>query len=137
MNEENVAKFPDLGPELTGAIIGAAMEVHKQLGPGLLESVYESCLVYELGCLGMKVEKQKALPIVYKDLKIEQGLRIDLCVNEKAIVELKACEKILPVHKAQLITYMRLAKKPLGLLINFNERTLKNGIERLALTEFA
>jgi len=137
MNEENVTKFPNLGAELTGVIIGAAMEVHKQLGPGLLESVYESCLHHELELLGLGVEKQVVLPVIYKDKKIDQGFRIDLWIEKKVIVEVKACDKILPIHEAQLVTYLKLSKSPLGLILNFNERVLKDGIRRLIRAEFA
>lgn len=137
MAENNITKFPDLGSELTGEIIKAALEVHRNLGPGLLESVYEACFVHELSCLGLQAEQQVVLPVIYKGIQIKQDLRIDLWINRKVIVELKSCEKILPIHKAQIITYMRLSKTPIGLLINFNEKMLKNGIERLALTEFS
>jgi GxxExxY protein len=137
MNEENIAKFPDLGSELTGVVIGAALEVHKQLGPGLLESVYESCLHHELESLGLGVEKQVVLPVIYKGKKIDQGFRIDLWVDKKVIIEVKACDKILPVHEAQLVTYLKLSRTPLGLILNFNERVLKDGIRRLIRAEFA
>ncbi|MCB9978615.1 MAG: GxxExxY protein [Rhodospirillales bacterium] len=130
-----VSRFPDLGRDLTTPVIGAAIEVHKTLGPGLLESVYETCLFYEIEQTGLQVEKQVALPVRYKHVQIEQGFRIDLWINRRVIVELKACEKILPVHKAQLITYMRLSETPIGLLINFNEKLLKDGIARVALAE--
>ncbi len=134
---DNIAQFPDLGSSLTGAVINAALEVHRSFGPGLLESVYEACLFHEMSKAGLNVERQVSLSVQYKGLKIENGLKIDLWVERKVIVELKSCEKILPIHKAQLMTYMRLSKSPLGLLVNFNERLLKNGIERLALTEAA
>ena len=102
-----------------------------------MESVYESCLEYELKKANMIVERQSLLPVRYGEIVIEQGFRIDLWVDRKVAIELKACDKLLPVHKAQLSTYMRLSQSPLGLLINFNEKLLKNGIERMALTEFA
>ncbi len=137
MSEDNITQFPDLGPQLTGDIIKAAVEVHRHLGSGLLESVYEPCFAYELKQLGLQVERQVTLPIQYKELTIEQGLKIDLWVNRKVIVELKACEKIIPVYRAQLVSYMRLSKTPLGLLINFNEKMITKGIERMALTEFS
>ena len=132
----NVRNFPDLKFELTGKIIGAAIEVHKHLGPGLLESVYEACLFQEIKQLGLHVEKQKILPVTYKDLVIEQGFRLDLFVENKIIIELKAVEEFLPIHRAQVISYMRLSQSPLGLLINFNKKVLKDGIQRFALTEF-
>ncbi|MBP7997921.1 MAG: GxxExxY protein [Chloroflexi bacterium] len=116
--------------QLTEKIIGAAIEVHRHLGPGLLESTYESCLVYELEQLGLIIEKQKPLPVVYKGLHIEQGYRLDLLVNEVAIVELKAVEVITPVHEAQILSYLKLSGCPVGLLLNFNVKLLKNGIKR-------
>lgn len=134
---ENVSQFPDLGSEHSGNIIKAAIEVHKELGPGLLESVYESCLSYELEKAGMTVERQVVLPVQYKDVKIEQGFRIDLWINRKVIIEIKACDKLSPLHEAQLVTYMKLSKTPLGLLMNFNEKILKDGIKRFARTEFS
>ena len=111
-------------------IVDAAYKVHKEFGPGLLESTYESCLVYELEQLGLTVEKQKSLPVVYKGLHIEQGYRLDLLVNEAAIVELKAVEAITPVHEAQILSYLKLSGCPVGLLLNFNVKLLKNGIKR-------
>jgi GxxExxY protein len=116
--------------QLTEKIIGAAIEVHRHLGPGLLESTYESCLVYELEQIGLIIEKQKPLPVVYKGLHIEQGYRLDLLVNEVAIVELKAVEVITPVHEAQILSYLKLSGCPVGLLLNFNVKLLKNGIKR-------
>ncbi len=135
--EKIASRFPDLGRDLTSPVIKAAIEVHRTLGPGLLESVYEACFFYELEQVGLRVEKQLAVPVRYKNIKIEQGFRIDLWIERKVVVELKACEKILPLHKAQILTYMRLTKSPVGLLINFNEKLLKDGIARFALTEFA
>jgi GxxExxY protein len=134
---DNITSFPDLGPVLTGKIISVAIDIHKNLGPGLLESIYEACLYSELEQIGIKTERQVLLPVHYKNIVVEQGFRIDLWVDRKVVIELKSCEKLLPVHKAQLVTYMKLSKSPLGLLINFNEKLLKNGIERAALTEFA
>ncbi len=133
----SVSKFPDLGGDLTGKIIGAAIDVHKELGVGLLENVYEECLYYELIGLGLDVEKQAMLPVIYKGKRIDQGFRIDLRVNKEVIIELKSCEEIRPVHRAQVITYMKLSKTPIGLLINFNEKVLKDGIQRFALAEFS
>jgi len=118
---------------LTGKIIGAAIEVHRELGPGLLERIYEVCLVEELRSLGLKVESQKDLPIIYKDKVMEEMLRIDLLVEDRVIVELKTAESLLPVHRAQILSYMKLAQKEVGLLINFHVALLKNGIERFRL----
>jgi GxxExxY protein len=116
--------------QVTHAIIGAAMKVHSALGPGLLESAYEACLVHELRKVGFKVEQQVELPVNYDGVQIDLGYRIDLVVNDCVIVELKCVEKIAPVHEAQLISYMRLSKKNVGLLINFHVRHLKDGIKR-------
>jgi len=118
--------------KITGEIIGAAIEVHKVLGPGLLENIYEECLCVELIRRGMSFERQKELPILYKDAKLECGYRLDLLVENKIIVELKACEILLPIHEAQLLTYLKLSGNKLGLLINFNVPVLKEGIKRLA-----
>ena len=105
--------------DLSYKIIGCAIEVHKQLGPGLLESVYEKCLKYELVSQGYKVKQQVIVPVTYKDLDLDTELRLDLMINDTVIVELKAIEHLLPVHEAQLLTYMKLLEKPQGLLINF------------------
>jgi GxxExxY protein len=113
---------------LTGRIIGAAIEVHKALGPGLLESTYEECLCHELGQRKMRFERQRDLPINYKGLKLDCGYRLDILVEGIVILELKACEKIEPIHRAQLLTYLRLSGLKIGLLINFNVEVLKNGI---------
>ncbi len=129
----NVISFQS---DLTQDIIGHAIDVHRQLGPGLLESVYETCLNYKLEKAGFDVKRQLTLPVKFDDIVIDQGFRIDLLINDQIILELKSCEKILPIHKAQLITYLKLAKKPVGLLMNFNEQLLKNGIERLIRKEF-
>jgi GxxExxY protein len=118
--------------ELSEIVIGCAIEVHKLLGPGLLESAYQTCLYYELIKLGMKVEKEKILPLNYKDVKIECGYRIDMLVEDKLILELKSCESLSDIHKAQLLTYLKLTNCKLGLLINFNVLLLKNGIKRVA-----
>lgn len=107
--------------EISRRIIGAAIEVHRHLGPGLLESAYESCLVFELKQLGVKVEEQKKpLPVVYKDVKLDCGYRLDLVVEDEIIIEIKAVEKLLPIHEAQLLSYLRLANKKVGLLMNFH-----------------
>jgi GxxExxY protein len=117
--------------ELTERIIGCAIAVHRVLGPGLLESTYEACLAHELDKHGLHVAKQKEIPITYKSVKLDCGYRVDLLVNDTVILELKSIERLQPIHKAQLITYLRLAGKPLGLLMNFNEPLLKDGIARL------
>ena len=112
-------------------IIGAAIEVHRALGPGLLETAYESCLEYELFQRGMAVERQKQLPIIYKTVVVDAAFRLDLLVNEKVIVELKAVEQVYPIHKAQLLTYLKLSGLELGLLINFNVKVLRDGVSRV------
>lgn len=117
--------------EVSGQVIGAAIAVHRELGPGLLESAYEACLVHELGQRGVQVEQQVAQPVFYKGLQLECGYRLDLLVEDRVIVELKAVEALLPIHEAQLLTYLKLRKLRLGLLINFNVPILKNGIKRL------
>jgi len=114
----------------TEAIIGAAMDVHRALGPGLLESAYEACLVYQLREQGLKVEHQKPLPVTYQEVKLDCGYRIDLLVADKVIVEVKSVERLAPIHEAQLLSYLRLSGCPVGLLINFNVRVLKDGIRR-------
>lgn len=119
--------------ELTRKIIGASIEVHKALGPGLLESAYEECLFYELTQLGLKVERQKPVPVVYKEIKLDYGYRIDLLVEDTVILELKSIDAFAPVHEAQLLTYMKFANKKIGLLINFNVTVLKNGLKRYVL----
>jgi GxxExxY protein len=116
---------------ISGAIIDSAMKVHTALGAGLLESVYEACLAHELRKRGLRVETQVALPVFYEGVKIDAGYRIDLLVESSVIVELKAVEQIAPIHQAQLLTYLKLSGKKLGLLINFNTVHLKNGIKRL------
>ena len=118
---------------ITKEIIGAAIEVHKQLGPGMLESAYEECLCYELSLRGLKVERQEPIPVVYKEIKLDCGYRTDLLVENEVVVELKAQDVILPVHEAQILTYLRFANKKIGLLINFNVTVLKNGIRRFIL----
>lgn len=118
---------------LTDIIIGAAITVHKELGPGLLESVYQNCLFRELESLKVRVLKEVALPVLYRGLKVcDEGFRIDLLVEDIVIVELKSVEKVQPVYAKQLLTYLRLANKPLGLLINFNVPLLKDGITRIS-----
>ena len=116
--------------KLTGEIISAAIEVHKELGPGLLESVYEYCLMEEFERRGIKARNQVPLPLHYKGVKLDKGFYIDILVEDLIIVELKAVEVILPVHEVQLVTYLKLAEKKLGLLINFYVPVLKDGIRR-------
>ena len=118
--------------QLSSQIIKAAINVHKELGPVLLESVYQLCMVIELRIMGIKVQSEVPLPIFYREQKIhEEGFRLDLLVEDTIIVELKSVDKVQDVHKKQLLTYLRLANKPLGLLINFNETLLKDGITRI------
>lgn len=116
---------------LSSTIIGAAIEVHRTLGPGLLESAYESCLHYELVDQGLKVERQKPLPVIYRDVKLECGYRLDLLVESSIVVELKSVDALAPIHTAQLLSYLRLAHCHLGLLINSNVNVLKTGIRRV------
>ncbi|WP_428666858.1 GxxExxY protein [Runella sp.] len=116
--------------EITRRIIGCAIEVHKALGPGLLESAYEECLVYELQRAGLQVLRQKPVPIIYKEIHLEQGYRIDLLIEGLVVVELKSVELLNPVHEAQILTYMKFAEKKIGLLINFNVLILKEGVRR-------
>jgi GxxExxY protein len=115
---------------ISGDIIGAAFKVHTALGPGLLESAYEACLVHELRKAGLKVMRQVILPLVYDGVEIDQGYRIDLLVEDLVIVELKTVEAINPVHEAQIISYLKLSKKPLGLILNFKVGHMKDGIKR-------
>ena len=119
--------------KITETIIGGAIAVHRALGPGLLESAYEACLFYELVDQGLFVERQKALPLKYRGVNLECGYRIDLLVERIIIIELKAVEKIDPIHMAQALSYLKLSGCKLGLLINFNVRMLKNGIHRIVL----
>ncbi len=117
--------------EITGAVIDAAMKVHSALGPGLLESVYERCLKHELLKRGLKVESQVWLPVLYDGIVIEGGYRIDLLVEDLVVVELKVLEKLLEIHRAQLLSYLKLSNKRIGLILNFNVVHLKDGIKRL------
>ena len=120
---------------ISSQVIRAAINVHKELGPGLLESVYQICIVIEMNDIGMRIKSEVPLPIYYRGQRVhEEGFRLDLLVENTVIVELKSVEKVLNVHKKQLLTYLRLAKKPLGLLINFNETVIKNGITRIINT---
>jgi len=116
---------------LTGKVIGAAIEVHKTLGPGLLESVYEECLCRELQLIKFSYERQKSLPVEYKGAMLDCGYRLDLVVEGRLIVELKSCDTLQPIHEAQLLTYLKLTNIKVGLLINFNVPVLKDGIKRM------
>ncbi len=118
---------------LSHQVIGCAIEVHKALGPGLLESAYEECLVQELNLQGLPHRRQHPLPIEYKGVRLDCGYRIDVLVDDRLILELKAVERLLPIHEAQLLTYMRIARVPVGLLINFNVSRLRDGIKRFVL----
>jgi len=117
--------------ELSNIIIGCAIEVHKHLGPGLLESAYQECLFYELTTKGLTVIKEKPMPIIYKDVKLDHGYRIDLLVNNKVVIEIKTVEAFTDVHTAQVLTYLKLGNYKLGLLLNFYDSTLKTGIKRV------
>jgi len=123
MNEKQYNK-------LTNVIIGAAIEVHRQMGPGLLESVYEECLLFELAERGIKAERQVKLPLRYKGIKLDKYFYVDIIVENEILIELKVVEDILSVHEVQLVTYLKLANKKLGLLINFHEAVLSHGIKR-------
>jgi GxxExxY protein len=116
---------------ITDAVIGAAVEVHRQLGPGLLESSYEACLAYELIQRGLKVERQKELPLRYKAVALDCGYRLDLLIEDCVVVEVKATEQMTPLYEAQLLSYLRLSGCKVGLLINFNSTTLLGGVRRL------
>ena len=130
--EEGVIEYKTLN-EITYGIIGCAFRVHKALGPGLLESSYESCLNYELTEAGFFVERQKELELIYNKVKMDVGYRLDLVVNKSVIIEIKSVAALAPIHKAQVLTYLKLSKIKLGLLINFNTVDLKEGIQRLIM----
>ncbi|TAM80367.1 MAG: GxxExxY protein [Acidobacteria bacterium] len=121
---------------ITQTIIGAAIEVHRTLGPGLLESAYEACLAFELTSRNLAVETQRPLPLVYRDVKLECGYRIDLLVAGTVVVEIKSVERLAPIHEAQMISYLKLSGCNVGLLINFNVCTLKDGIRRFVNGKF-
>ena len=127
---ESCRPIPDEVNEVSRRVIGAAIEVHRHLGPGLLESVYERALVYELGLRGLRVRQQMPVTVAYKDLKIE-GQRLDLFVEPGVIVERKAVDRLLPIHEAQLLSYLKSTGTRLGLLLNFKSRVLKDGIKRI------
>lgn len=127
------APIPDAVNEISGLVVDAAFQVHETLGPGLLESVYEECLEYELNNRGLKVQRQVQVPLRYKELQFDCGFRVDLLVNEAVVVELKAVEAVLPIHRAQILTYLKITGHRVGLLINFNQTKIKNGIYRFVL----
>jgi len=137
MNEKDLAsKWPDLPSgtnEITGLIVDAAFAVHSELGPGLLEAIYEECLLIELRNRKLKVDRQVDVPVMYKGQTTGTGFRLDLVVEDSVVVELKAINALLPIHKAQLLTYLKLTQHRLGLLINFNVTKIKNGIHRVIL----
>ncbi|MCK5777032.1 MAG: GxxExxY protein [Bacteroidales bacterium] len=119
--------------ELSKIIIGCAIDVHRQLGPGLLESAYQECLRYELVKKGLKVEQEKSVPIVYKEITLDHGYRIDLLVEDRLVIELKVVEAFTDVHTAQVLTYLKLGGYKLGLLLNFHVKMMKDGIKRIIL----
>jgi GxxExxY protein len=139
MNQSlQIHPIKDIDPEtdrIAKEVVDAAFKVHFALGPGLLESVYETCLFHKIKKKGLKVEKQVVLPVIFEDIRLEAGLRLDLLVEKKLIVEIKAVEALLPVHEAQILTYLKLSKHKLGLLINFNVPILKKGIKRIVLSK--
>ncbi len=118
--------------EISKIVFECALNVHKALGPGLLESAYEECMLYEIKKTGLKVEKQKPLPLIYEDVKLEIGYRVDLMIENKVILEIKSVETLNDVHMAQVLTYLKLSDCKLGMLINFNVALIKNGIKRIA-----
>jgi GxxExxY protein len=124
--------MPIVKPEISGHVVDAAMRVHTALGPGLLESAYEACMAVALRNRGLRVERQVASPIVFEGIRIDVGYRLDLLVEQEVVVELKAVTKVLPIHHAQLLSYMRLGRYPVGLLLNFHVRHMRDGIIRLA-----
>ena len=119
--------------DLTEKIIGCAIEVHKTLGPGLLESAYENCLAYELKKAGLNFEQQKTIPVVYKEITLDCGYRIDILVENTVVIELKSVDEFHPVHEAQILTYLKLSNKKIGLLLNFNVTLLKEGLKRYVM----
>ena len=130
--EEQAGRAP-FEDALTGLVIGCAMEVHRHLGPGLLESVYESCLCQELAERNLSFVRQVSLPIMYKSTRIDGAYRMDIVIADRVVVEVKAVETLLPIHEAQILTYMQLSGFPLGLLLNFHTTMLRHGIRRLSL----
>jgi GxxExxY protein len=131
MNQETLNQKSKLN-ELSRKVIVMCIDIYRELGPGLLESAYEECLAYELSKAGLRFERQRALPVRYKDVHLDCGYRLDFVVEDELIIELKAVAETHPIYEAQLLTYLKLDKKPLGLLINFNVPTLKQGVKRVA-----
>ncbi|MHC1707956.1 MAG: GxxExxY protein [Bacteroidales bacterium] len=121
--------------KISNLIIGCAISLHRALGPGLLESAYEECLEYELNSIGLIVQRQVPVPIVYKEIKLEMGYRLDMVINNLVVIELKSVDSIMPIHEAQILTYLKFSSKSLGLLINFNVVLLKDGIRRYIMTK--
>ncbi len=130
----DITQFPDLGARLSQKVIGAGIAVHQALGPGLLENIYEECLAIELKDQGIAFERQKTIQVVYKGQALDLSYKADFVIENQMIVELKAVENILPIHEAQLLTYLKLSGIQLGLLMNFNTVLLKDGIKRMALS---
>ena len=138
MKTQELAESAELyNHPLSGKVIGCAIEVHRQLGPGLLEGAYQQCLAHEMHLTGLSFKIQQPMPVEYKGVTLDCGYRLDMLIEDFLVVELKAVEVILPIHEAQLLTYMKLAKVPLGLLINFNVRLLKSGIKKFAISKFS
>ncbi|MEO0416278.1 MAG: GxxExxY protein [Verrucomicrobiota bacterium] len=135
-NSEECKLLFDQASAMTESVIGGAIEVHREMGPGLLESIYERCFLHELRHRGMSVVQQKKVQVNYKGMSFDQDLRCDLIVNDCLLIELKSVTKVLPIHKAQTISYLKLLNLPLALLINFNETKLVNGVSRLILPGF-
>lgn len=131
----DITRFPDLGARISQKVIGAGIAVHQALGPGLLENIYEECLAIELKSQGISFERQKIIPVTYKGEVLDLSYKADFVIEDQMIVELKAVEKIMPLHEAQLLTYLKLSGIHLGLLMNFNVVLLKDGIKRMALSE--
>lgn len=125
--------IPQSTEQLSSEVVDAAIKVHRTLGPGLLKSVYEICLCHELALRGIPFARQVELPVCYDGIRLEAGLRIDILVQDRLVIELKTVEKILPIHEAQLLTYLKLSQHRLGLLLNFNVPLMKNGIKRLII----
>jgi GxxExxY protein len=135
--KETIVSFEGIDSEtdkIAKEIVDSAYQVHLNLGPGLLENAYEVCLAHEISKRGLNVQRQVEIPLVYKEVQVDAGFRLDLLVEKKIIVEIKAVEQLLPVHRAQVITYLKLLKNKLGFLINFNVPVLKKGLERIALS---
>jgi GxxExxY protein len=137
-HKNDKSHYEEVGPELdaiASKVVDAAYKVHFNLGPGLLESAYEACLAYEIAKRGLKVKQQVEVPLVYGDVRINAGFRLDILVEDCLIVEVKAVERLLPVHRAQMITYLKLTGHKLGFLVNFNVSLLKKGLERIVLSK--